>query len=451
MANLPSTTLCFIDFNNGIIDVTGNSTIENNNVTQSTSQIKFSSQSGYFNKSSNNYIHLTLPSAAKTISMWIYAVGSNTSGWYPTVFSSSSLAASGGTYMHIDDGSYSTYPVFRANAATGTASNNGSYGSTVISRENWHHIALCVDGSSHYFFLDGILQKTITQSNPNDYTEWYIGCLKNSSSLDSGCYFNGYISEILITSDCMYTSDFNVPTEAYTYDASNVPLTVNVSASYGTYSGSISNIIDGSTTTYWWSNNAQSSGQYILFTFNKYVVFNGMTVQTLNNTGDSVSSGSILQVSSNGTEWTTVGNFNGSSESSFSDLNQSNVKYVRIYANTSVNQWLCINEVTLDYSLPVPIITIGVPSQNKISANNGFDECICTFTSDLDLAEWEARATKTGESTGHGVGLLVESGNELSAGVEGVISILDDELTNGDGDYIIFVYGKSTDGVWSDE
>ncbi|MBR5604829.1 MAG: hypothetical protein IKW70_00165, partial [Verrucomicrobia bacterium] len=61
---------------------------------------------------------------------------------------------------------------------------------------------------------------------------------------------------------------------------------------------------------------------------------------------------------------------------------------------------------------------------------------------------WEARATK-GVTPARGVGLLVESGTTLAAGATGTVVVDWDELTNGDGEYVITVYGQSTDGVWS--
>jgi hypothetical protein len=49
-----------------------------------------------------------------------------------------------------------------------------------------------------------------------------------------------------------------------------------------------------------------------------------------------------------------------------------------------------------------------------------------------------------------GVGLPVESGTTLAVGATGTIYVDDEELTQGDGEYTITVYGKSTSGVWSE-
>lgn len=97
-----------------------------------------------------------------------------------------------------------------------------------------------------------------------------------------------------------------------------------------------------------------------------------------------------------------------------------------------------------------PVITVGTPSRSIISDETGFDQCTCTFTADVDLTEWEARATKAGTTPARGVGLLVESGTTLAAGSTGTVVVDDEELTNGDGEYTITVYGKSSGGVWSE-
>lgn len=97
-----------------------------------------------------------------------------------------------------------------------------------------------------------------------------------------------------------------------------------------------------------------------------------------------------------------------------------------------------------------PVITVGTPSRTRISAITNFDQCVCTFTSDLALSQWEARATKAGVTPARGVGLLVESGGALAANVPATIYVENEELTQGDGEYTITVYGLSTGGVWSE-
>lgn len=106
--------------------------------------------------------------------------------------------------------------------------------------------------------------------------------------------------------------------------------------------------------------------------------------------------------------------------------------------------------VTIAGSTSPPVITVGTPSRLIISDESGYDQCICTFQSNMALQAWEVRATKEGVTPARGVGLLVESGTTLAANTDATIYVDDEELTQGDGEYTITVYGQSTGGIWSE-
>lgn len=120
--------------------------------------------------------------------------------------------------------------------------------------------------------------------------------------------------------------------------------------------------------------------------------------------------------------------------------------YVYTITNVSANHTIT---VTSSGGNP-PVITVGTPNVQVISSVTGHDQCVCTFSSDLALSQWEARATKAGTTPARGVGLLVESGGALAANTPATIYVENEELTNGDGIYTITVYGQSTGGVWSE-
>ena len=110
--------------------------------------------------------------------------------------------------------------------------------------------------------------------------------------------------------------------------------------------------------------------------------------------------------------------------------------------------------IDVDYTEPVitanpPVITIVSQDVTKISGVSGYDRCTVSFKADQELTYWEARATTT-QTPGHGVGLLVESGT-LAKGATGYVYVDDEELTNGDLNYRITIYGRNSDGIWSDE
>lgn len=347
----PDTTLCLVDFEDGIYDITGKSNVNINGVSLSSNQTKYHGNSAYFNYINKDGLIIKLPEEAKTVSFWFYPTEENTSGWYPTVWSSQSSHNSGGTYTHISDGSYSEYPQYRVNDVD-TYYNNGVQGATIIERNQWHHFAYCYEGNGvHRFFLNGITQATITKENFNTLNIIAIGgLLGNSNTFVDGCHFSGYIGEILITSDCLWVQDFDIPTEKYQWTAPVIPsTTIKNESNYGTYYGSILNITDSDESTYWWTNQPQETNQYILFSFSNPVTFNGLTSVTTTNIDDCISNGTILQTSSDGKNWNTVGYFSGEPVCAFSNLNVGGVSYIRIYVETSSNRWLCLNEIVLDY------------------------------------------------------------------------------------------------------
>lgn len=155
----------------------------------------------------------------------------------------------------------------------------------------------------------------------------------------------GAISKMRIWTKALSTEELD---KLFTEFGEQTPTRTESSTSHGTYYGDISNVTDGDTSTYWWSNDAQTAGTYIQFDFSKKIIFHGLRCQTLNNTGDCVSSGTLLQVSTDGENWTTVGTFDGTADVTFTDIDVKCTS-VRLYAATASNQWLCINEITLDY------------------------------------------------------------------------------------------------------
>lgn len=213
----PTNAIAYFPFNDNTDDTLGRATTSTSGTPSiNTSTLKFGAGSLYFGGSA--VLKISLPKEFTdefTLEGWFYCTKSNSSGYYQTLFSSSGASTYGNIYMHIDDGSYSNYPVCRANAA-GATTNTGSYGSTVITRNAWHHFAYSRSGTKNYFFLDGSLVATVTQNSPQTITDLYIGGLyRNSSSFTSSENFQGYIDDLLISSGCKYTEDFTIPTEAY--------------------------------------------------------------------------------------------------------------------------------------------------------------------------------------------------------------------------------------------
>lgn len=123
-------SISLFHFKDEINDSLSNATVTNSCSSLSSCQLKFWTNSLYLDGSS--YVKIDLGSiTAYTIEFWAYTSASNTSGSYTTLFRSECNSSLGGTYMHVDDGSYSTYPVDRVNDED-PSSNNGIYGSVVF-------------------------------------------------------------------------------------------------------------------------------------------------------------------------------------------------------------------------------------------------------------------------------------------------------------------------------
>ena len=108
------------------------------------------------------------------------------------------------------------------------------------------------------------------------------------------------------------------------------------------------------------------------------------------------------------------------------------------------------SDIIIELLRKIPVLSINNITRNKISTISGYDTSVAEFTSDTDLTEWEARATVEGQIYGHGIGTLVDSGTTLLANETATVTIDDEELTNGDVEYRISVYGKDANGEWSD-
>lgn len=124
--------------------------------------------------------------------------------------------------------------------------------------------------------------------------------------------------------------------------------TYKVSTNYSTYlTYYLANAYDGDESTYFWSSEAQATGKYILITFDSAIYLNSFSTYSTSST-DYPKTCNVLQVSSDGSTWEDVGTFQASTTSTFSSINKT-CKYVRIYATSSISNWLVLNEITMGY------------------------------------------------------------------------------------------------------
>ena len=200
---------------------------------------------------------------------------------------------------------------------------------------------------------------TVTYTIPQNYTV--------TTTITNGVLVNPSASEVVVGgSDLDFFFRGNEKTKFMSMKVNGAAVTVTKvagqnssaatwtpSTNYGTYNNNAITNVNGDNNTYFWSNEAQSVGKYILFTFNKFIALTGVTTYS-NNSTDYPSSVNKLQVSSDNTNWVNVGTFQNNPTSTFTGINATKIKYVRIYCDTTGNNsWLVLNSVTFTYTVPV--------------------------------------------------------------------------------------------------
>lgn len=200
---------------------------------------------------------------------------------------------------------------------------------------------------------------TVTYTMPQNYTV--------TTTITNGVLVNPNASEVVVGgSDLDFFFRGNEKTKFMSMKVNGAAVTVTKvagqnssaatwtpSTNYGTYNNYAITNVNSDDSTYFWSNEAQSVGKYILFTFNKFIDLTGVTTYSSNST-DYPRSVNKLQVSSDNTNWVDVGTFQNSQTSTFTGINATKIKYVRIYCDTGgTSNWLVLNSVTFTYTVPV--------------------------------------------------------------------------------------------------
>ena len=198
-------------------------------VARSATQKKFGSYSVRFTGGSRAYpVTVTLPAeyanlTEYTIQCWVWRQQALANSYYYTLFSTGG-GSSGGTQFNISSGRKGACSF--AVPASGSSSVSLTTGKTTFRTQTWYHVAMCRKDSTFYFFVDGVLQGTVTQSNPNPLTKILIGqrATNSTGTSNSGTYYRlagsstsnyAYVDEFVITDACLWTTDFTPPTSAY--------------------------------------------------------------------------------------------------------------------------------------------------------------------------------------------------------------------------------------------
>jgi hypothetical protein len=91
--------------------------------------------------------------------------------------------------------------------------------------------------------------------------------------------------------------------------------------------------------------------------------------------------------------------------------------------------------------------TYVVPVKHAIGSDPSNNTCGVKFTSSHPVEQWECRATKEGEISNVGVGLLIAQGGAVELDAKTNFDVTSMDLTYGDGVYKITVYVRYN-SIW---
>ena len=171
---------------------------------------------------------LTFGTGDWTIEFWFYA---NQTGFVQSLYDGRGTGAGSKTAVYIRLSDSNNIQFFTTNAFRIT-------GSTTIIKNAWHHVALTRTGSTHTLYVNGSSDGTYSNSGMD-----YIGPVNSFAIIGSddnrdGRYgLNGYISNLRVAKELIYSAAFTVPTTALTPTSNTTLLCCqspgNVEASFG--------------------------------------------------------------------------------------------------------------------------------------------------------------------------------------------------------------------------
>lgn len=186
--------------------------INNNNVTLNTSHKKFGNSSFYFSGSNNLQVTPSKTFNFKdgdwTFDAWVYPQRQSNDSFFFSGATTGSLFVG----FNVSSG-YLTFGIGRAGIAWDNTYSLGIRNNTYLNNNSqWYHLAVVKSSNKVYFFVNGQLKST--QDNVQSYSMLNGEC--DIGSQGSAYYFSGYIDELRISNVARWTSDFSVPTTAYT-------------------------------------------------------------------------------------------------------------------------------------------------------------------------------------------------------------------------------------------
>ena len=129
-----------------------------------------------------------------------------------------------------------------------------------------------------------------------------------------------------------------------TIPAGAVSYTATASASIAAYQNyyNASNLIDGNTSTFYWSGGAQTAGAYAQVDLGAAIPFDAVR---LTSTGNDACTNADILVSADGASWTKVGSYTGTTTSQVFENTLGSVRYIKVVITTDSNKWWQLAEI----------------------------------------------------------------------------------------------------------
>jgi len=227
--------LLHFDGTNGSTTITDNSknnlaVTSVNGAAISTAQSKFGGASGLFD-GTNDYVSIPANSIFQfdgdfTVECWFYCTAASFSSGTIGLFGRNTYAFNNGGFPRVAFSSasklYLTY-----------AANTTMVGTTTVTLNTWHHIAVVRYSGTITYYLDGVSQGTATYNTSIPATYDILIGDSPWSSIETHDYFQGYIDEFRITNGyARYTGNFTPSTTAFSNTGGDVgkALVVNSTA-----------------------------------------------------------------------------------------------------------------------------------------------------------------------------------------------------------------------------
>ena len=133
-----------------------------------------------------------------------------------------------------------------------------------------------------------------------------------------------------------------------TIPAGAVSYTATASASIAAYQNyyNASNLIDGNTSTFYWSGDAQTAGAYAQVDLGAAIPFDAVCITSPSNVGDDYCVNAAVQVSVDGSKWTDIGSYTGNKAAAQSFANTlGSARYIRVLIKNARGNWWKLAEI----------------------------------------------------------------------------------------------------------